>query len=81
MSENDPDPNLPDEGLGAVELGGKPMPAGGDPTLGGKAGQIGEAPSIAADEPDDGGPPIPVAGGDVREEPNAPPVADPGPES
>ena len=81
MSENDPDPNLPDEGQDTVELGGKPMPAGGDPTRGGKAGQIGEAPSIAADEPDDGGPPIPVAGGDVREEPNAPPVADPGPES
>ena len=81
MSENDPDPNLPDEGQDRSELGGKTMPDSGDPTLGGKAGQIGEAPSIAADEPDDGGPPIPVAGGDVREEPNAPPVADPGPES
>ncbi|MGY1739768.1 MULTISPECIES: hypothetical protein [unclassified Blastococcus] len=81
MSENDPDPNLPDQGQGRSELGGKPMPAEGDPTDGGRTGQIGEAPSIAADEPDDGGPPIPVGGGDVREEPNAPPVADPGPGS
>jgi hypothetical protein len=81
MSENDPDPNLPDEGQGRSELGGKQMPGDGDPTMGGKAGQIGEAPSIVADEPDDDGAPIPVAGGDVREEPNAPPVADPGPES
>ena len=81
MSENDPDPHLPDEGQERSELGGKQMPGDGDPTMGGKAGQIGKAPSIAADEPDDGGAPIPVAGGDVREEPNAPPVADPGPES
>ncbi len=81
MSENDPDPNLPDEGQGRSELGGKEMPGDGDPTMGGKAGQIGEAPSIAADEPDDGGPAIPVGGGDVREEPNASPVADPGPGS
>ncbi|MGY1774120.1 hypothetical protein [Blastococcus sp. SYSU D00813] len=79
MSENDPDPALPDEGQDRVELGGTEMPADGDPTLGGRTGQIGETASIAADEPDDGGPPIPVAGGDVREEPNAPPVADPGP--
>ena len=79
MSENDPDPNLPDEGLERSELGGKEMPSTGDPTMGGKTGQIGGAPSIAADEPDDGGPPIPVGGGDVREERNAPPVADPGP--
>ncbi|WP_029432955.1 hypothetical protein [Blastococcus sp. URHD0036] len=81
MSENDPDPDLADEGQGRSELGGKEMPGGGDPTAGGKAGRIGEAPSIAADEPDDGGAPIPVAGGDVREETDAPPVADPGPES
>lgn len=81
MSENDPDPALPDGGQGRVELGGEPMPATGDPTRGGKTGRIGAAPSIAADEPDDGGPPIPVGGGDAREEPDAPPVADPGPES
>ncbi len=81
MSETDPDPNLPDEGQEQTELGGRAMPDAGDPTHGGKTGQIGEVPSIAADEPDDGGPPIPVAGGDVREEPNAPPVAAPGPGS
>jgi hypothetical protein len=81
VSENDPDPNLPDEGQGRAELGGKPMPAAGDPTDGGRTGQIGETPSIAADEPDDGGPALPVGGGDVREEQNAPPVADPGPGS
>ena len=80
MSENDPDPTLPDEGLGVSELGGKPMPDGGDPTLGGKVGQIGEAPSIASDEPGDGQG-YPVGGGLVTEEENAPPVADPGPGS
>jgi hypothetical protein len=68
MSENDPDPNLPDEGQGR------------DPTRGGKRGEIGEAPSIAADEPDDGQG-YPVGGGLVTEEENASPVADPGPES
>ncbi|MGY1746588.1 hypothetical protein [Blastococcus sp. SYSU D00695] len=81
MSENDPDPRLADEGLDRAELGGREMPAGGDPTRGGKTGRIGEAPSIAADQPDDAGPPIPVAGGAVREEPDAPPVADPAPGS
>ena len=46
MSENDPDPNLPDEGQGRSELGGRPAPDAGDPTRGGKRGEIGEAPSI-----------------------------------
>jgi hypothetical protein len=81
MSENDPDPNLPDEGQGRSELGGKQMPGDGDPTGGGRTGQIGKAPSIAADEPDDGGAAVPVGGGDVREEPDAPPLVRPGPES
>ncbi|SEO89037.1 hypothetical protein [Trujillonella endophytica] len=81
MSENDPDPTLPDEGQGRAELGGEPMPTTGDPTRGGRTGQIGDAPSITGDEPDDGGPPIPVGGGDVREEQDAPPVAGTGPES
>lgn len=80
MSENDPDPHLPDEGQGRSELGGRPEPDAGDPTRGGKRGQIGETPSIAADEPDDGGS-YPVGGGRVAEEENAPPVADPGPGS
>ncbi len=78
MSENDPDPHLPDEGQERSELGGKEMPGDGDPTMGGRTGQIGEAPSIAADQPDDYGPSIPVGGGDVSEESNAPPVAEPG---
>ena len=79
MSENDPDPHLPDEGQGRSELGGKAVPDAGDPTHGGRTGQIGNAPSITSDEPDDGGPGIPVGGGHVTEEENAPPVADPGP--
>ena len=80
MSENDPDPNLPDEGQGRSELGGRPEPDAGDPPQGGKRGEIGEAPSIASDEPDDGQG-YPVGGGLVTEEENASPVADPGPES
>ncbi|MGY1808476.1 hypothetical protein ACI8AF_13990 [Blastococcus sp. SYSU D00669] len=77
MSEVDPDPNLPDEGQGRAELGGRGEPAGGDPTEGGKRGEIGEAPSIAADQPDDGST-FPPGGGRVEDEGNAPPVADPG---
>jgi hypothetical protein len=80
MSENDPDPHLPDEGQGRSELGGHPEPDAGDPTRGGKRGEIGEAPSIASDEPSDGEG-YPVGGGLVTEEENASPVADPGPDS
>ena len=80
MSENDPDPNLPDEGQGRSELGGRPEPDAGDPTRGGKRGEIGEAPSIASDEPSDGEG-YPVGGGRVTEDENASPVADPGPDS
>jgi hypothetical protein len=79
VTENDPDPNLPDEGQGRSVLGGRQEPDTGDPTQGGKYGEIGDAPSITSDEPDDGGPGFPVGGGDVREERDAPPVADPGP--
>jgi hypothetical protein len=81
VSENDPDPHLPDEGQGRSELGGRAAPDAGDPTDGGRTGQIGEAPSIAEDEPDDGGPPLPPGGGLVTEDTNAPPAADPGPGS
>ena len=80
MSEVDPDPNLPDEGQGRSELGGRSEPGAGDPTEGGKRGEIGEAPSIAEVEPSDGGR-FPVGGGSVAEEPDAPPVADPGPDA
>ncbi|TKJ32932.1 hypothetical protein [Blastococcus sp. CCUG 61487] len=78
MSENDPDPHRPDEGQGVSELGGREMPVAGDPTDGGRRGQVGDADSITTDEPDDGGPGYPVGGGRVGVEDDAPPVADPG---
>jgi hypothetical protein len=80
VTENDPDPQEPDEGFGKSVLGGREMPDAGDPTQGGRQGEIGDAPSIAADEPDDGTT-FPVGGGDVSEESNAVPVADPGPDA
>ena len=46
MSHIDPDPHQPDEGQGDT--------ASGDPTAGGKRGEIGNAPSVAADEPGPG---------------------------
>ena len=42
MSENDPDPHEPEEGQGRSVLGGSPVPGDGDPTEGGKRGEIGE---------------------------------------
>jgi hypothetical protein len=80
MSEVDPDPDLPDEGHGRSTLGGRDEPGAGDPTDGGKHGEIGEAPSIAEDEPSDGTR-FPVGGGSVSEEADAPPHADPGPDA
>jgi hypothetical protein len=79
MSENDPDPHDP-AAQTRSELAGVPEPDAGDPTLGGRRGAIGEAPSIAADEPDDGST-FPVGGGDVSEDSDAVPVADPGPDA
>lgn len=79
MSENDPDPHAPDEGQGTSVLGGREVPVAGDPTDGGRRGQVGETDSITSDEPDDGGPGYPVGGGAAVEEEDAPPVADPGP--
>ena len=70
MSQIDPDPHQPDEGHGDA--------ASGDPTAGGKRGEIGNAPSIAADEPDDGNT-YAAGGGRVAEEQDAPPVTQPGP--
>jgi hypothetical protein len=78
MTENDPDPYLPPEEQSRPVLGGAPEPDAGDPTLGGKRGQVGETQGIAADEPDDGST-YPVGGGDTSEESDAPPVAEPGP--
>lgn len=73
MSEVDPDPYEPVQG-------GRDAHGAGDPTDGGKHGQAGAAPSIRADEPDDGNR-YPVGGGNVAEESDAPPVADPGPDA
>ena len=81
MSEVDPDPYEPAQEQARSQLGGRTMPEAGDPTEGGRTGEIGDAPSITSDEPDDGGPGFPVGGGRVAEEPDAPPVADPGPEA
>lgn len=80
MSEVDPDPYEPGHGGDAAQLGGRDVPAQGDPTDGGKHGEVGSAPSITSDEPDDGSA-YPVGGGSVTEERNAPPVADPGPDA
>jgi hypothetical protein len=77
VTENDPDPYEPDEGQGTSVLGGRAVSASGDPTDGGKHGEIGEAPSIAADEPDDGTR-YAVGGGDITEH-QAGRVADPDP--
>jgi hypothetical protein len=76
MSEVDPDPY--EDGQGTSELGGREVPAAGDPTDGGKHGEIGAAPSITGDEADEAGPGYPVGGGAVGEEQDAPPVDDPG---
>ena len=81
MSEVDPDPYEPGEGQGESELGGREVPGAGDPTDGGKHGEIGEAPSIAADEPDAGSPATRSAAARSTEEQDAPPVADPGPDA
>ena len=77
MSAVDPDPYEGDQAR--PELGGQPAPDAGDPTDGGKHGEIGDAPSITADEPDAGGSGYPGGGGSVVEEQNAPPVSHPGP--
>jgi hypothetical protein len=76
VSEVDPDPAA----TGRAELGGRPEPATGDPTAGGKRGEIGAVPSITSDEPDAGAG-YPAGGGRVSEEEDAPPVADPGPDA
>jgi hypothetical protein len=70
VTEVDPDPYEPADAH---------VPETGDPTDGGKHGEIGSAPSIRSDEPDDSGPGYPVGGGAVGEEQDAPPVAEPGP--
>jgi hypothetical protein len=76
----DPDPADPADQHPAVGFGGRDEPATGDPTAGGKRGDIGTTDRIAADEPGDGAA-YPVGGGRVQEQSNTPPVADPGPGS
>jgi hypothetical protein len=71
VSEVDPDPYQPGEGQRDLA---------GDPTDGGRRGQVGESESIRADEPGDGNHYRP-GGGSVAEEQDAPPVADPGPDA
>ena len=75
----DPDPTDPADSSPAAGFGGREEPATGDPTAGGKLGDIGTTDSIAEDEPDDGSA-YPVGGGRVAEESDASPVADPGPD-
>ncbi|WP_222193819.1 hypothetical protein [Modestobacter italicus] len=75
----DPDPYADPAADPGVGFGGRDEPADGDPTAGGKTGDIGTTDSIAADEPDDGSH-YAVGGGSVGEESNAVPHADPGPE-
>jgi hypothetical protein len=79
VSEVDPDPYEPGEGRREVELGGHAAPDAGDPTQGGKHGEIGDAPSVTDDEADLDR--FPVGGGRVAEESDAVPVADPGPDA
>jgi hypothetical protein len=76
----DPDPSDMTGEPERTVLGGREEPASGDPTAGGKRGDIGTTDSIAEDEPDDGST-YPVGGGRVGAESNDPPVADPGPDA
>ncbi len=75
---SDPDPYDEAGQRTHTTLGGRTAATeGSDPTGGGKTGEIGEAPSIASDEPADGTR-WPVGGGRVSEESDAVPSADPG---
>jgi hypothetical protein len=67
VSEVDPDPYEPAEGQGESQLGGREAPSAGDPTAGGKRGEVGDAPSISADEPDETAGGYPVGGGSVTD--------------
>lgn len=77
MSEVDPDPRDPADAERESVLGNAELPADGDPTQGGKRGEIGDTGSVRADEPTDGEA-YPVGGGAVTEESDAPPVTDRG---
>jgi hypothetical protein len=77
VTEVDPDQRDPAGAQRESVLGDAEVPADGDPTQGGKRGEVGESPSVRSDEPADGAG-YPVGGGAVTEESDAPPVADPG---
>ena len=62
-------------------LGGHEVAGAGDPTDGGKHGEIGEAAEHRRRRARRRLDRIPVGGGDVAEEEDAPPVADPGPDA
>jgi hypothetical protein len=80
VSEVDPDPRDSADDRRESVLGGREVPADGDPTEGGKRGQVGSAPSVTSDEPDDGTG-YAVGGGSTAEESDAVPGADPGPDA
>ena len=71
----DPDPFDPAGASAGTTLGGREEPGAGDPTAGGKRGDVGTTDSIAADQPDDGSV-YPVGGGRVAEESDAAPGPD-----
>ena len=77
----DPDPYDSGEQSRRSALGGREEPTDGDPTAGGKRGEVGQTGSVAADEPDDGGPAIAPGGGHVSEDSDAAPASDPGPDA
>jgi hypothetical protein len=78
VTEVDPDPRDPEDAQSESVLGNREMPTDGDPTQGGKRGEMGDSPSVESDEPADGQG-YPVGGGSVTEEADSPPVADSGP--
>jgi hypothetical protein len=78
VTEVDPDPQDPADAQSGSVLGDRSVPTDGDPTQGGKRGEIGDSSSVRSDEPADGEG-YPVGGGSATEESDSPPVADPGP--
>lgn len=72
----DPDPDDLAGQQPAAGFGGREEPATGDPTAGGKQGDVGTTDGIAEDEPDDGTH-YAVGGGNIDPEPQQPPHAGP----
>jgi hypothetical protein len=74
VTEVDPDPRDPADAQQESVLGDRELTADGDPTQGGKRGEVGDTSSVRSDEPGDGQG-YPVGGGSVTEESDAPPAA------